>query len=82
MLHLLSRIGSTEQRLCSDGTSRSAHPQSGKDAARLTTYRLINKYTGSPRTMPVIWRYEPVNVMSRPPNERYAVLRSTVIREQ
>ena len=39
-----------------------------------TFYFLIKTYTGSPRTMLVICRNDPVSDMSSPPNEAYAVL--------
>jgi hypothetical protein len=39
-----------------------------------SNYFLIKTYTGSPRTIPVKWRKEPVKDISSPPKEAYAVL--------
>jgi hypothetical protein len=38
-------------------------------------YFRINRNTGSPSTMFVMWRKDPVNDMSNPPNDAYAVLK-------
>jgi hypothetical protein len=42
---------------------------------RREDYFRINRNTGSPSTMFVMWRKDPVNDMSNPPNDAYAVLK-------
>ena len=42
---------------------------------QMVVYFRINRNTGSPNTMFVMWRNDPVRDMSKPPNDAYAVLK-------